>query len=580
MVNNTEDIKTLQDTVARHELILTSLQKHAEEQKRWNENTSRTLQDLARQMNAISVYLGIDESREVLAQQESTDAMTYKMFDKMSTPNEASSNTIGVMENHVKDRTYLVFGGDMLVPLTEGESIRNDAEDINAKLQTQLIEVPNASTKKISKISGSLTLPKPFFELLCKEDVSLVIPRVVVTGCEFGSVQIRPDGKFGHEYSRMFTNGHKRVEDDDPYRFRLLLMDIYIILFRWNYENCDNMCNSKGVGKLESQNGFPKMVNDGVIMAKEDELEDSVEDIEVKLVRQLVPKTIDLFGDGMTTLIVLVQGLITKGVTGDRLVWLLGFSGVCRPGFLTTLMRVRGAVLVFLKNQETFARGFGYCEQNDILSPHVMVNASLLYSAWLRSSKEVDAKTRKMFIEGAVKLVANPSIIFIYEQTSMLDTKAATIIVRMIKNILETGRIIVCTIHQPIIDILEAFDERFLLKHGAQEIYMRPFRHHSKHLIKYFGVIQEVRNIREGYSPTTWMLEVTTSAHELSLGVDMQDLENVTGSMYVSSREQKSNVKEISVEAAATNQPAERRTLETLTDFVTTVLLGTFILEP
>ncbi|KAL4336211.1 hypothetical protein GQ457_07G026580 [Hibiscus cannabinus] len=448
MVNNTEDIKTLQDTVARHELILTSLQKHAEEQKRWNENTSRTLQDLARQMNAISVYLGIDESRKVLAQQESTDAMTYKMFDKMSTPNEgdvgdqtiqnyeglnlqigeklviASSNTIGVMENHVKDGTYLVFGGDMLVPLTEGESIRNDAEDINAKLQTQLIEVSNASTKKISKISGSLTLPKPFFELLCKEDVSLVIPRVVVTGCEFGSVQIRPDGKLGMSI------------------LECLLMAI----------NELRMTTPTGVGKLESQNGFPKMVNDGVIMAKEDELEDSVEDIE---------------------------------------------------------------------NQETFARGFGYCEQNDILSPHVMVNASLLYSAWLRSSKEVDAKTRKMFIEGAVKLVANPSIIFIYEQTSMLDTKAATIIVRMIKNILETGRIIVCTIHQPIIDILEAFDERFLLKHGAQEIYMRPFRHHSKHLIKYFGVIQEVRNIREGYSPTTWMLEVTTSAHELSLGVDV-----------------------------------------------------------
>ncbi|KAK8650142.1 hypothetical protein V6N13_139791 [Hibiscus sabdariffa] len=49
------------------------------------------------------------------------------------------------------------------------------------------------------------------------------------------------------------------------------------------------------------------MVNDGVIMAKEDELEDSIEDIEVKLVRQLVSKTIDLFGDGTTTLVVLVQ---------------------------------------------------------------------------------------------------------------------------------------------------------------------------------------------------------------------------------------------------------------------------------
>ncbi|KAK8609594.1 hypothetical protein V6N13_062039 [Hibiscus sabdariffa] len=49
------------------------------------------------------------------------------------------------------------------------------------------------------------------------------------------------------------------------------------------------------------------MVNDGVIMAKVDELEDLVEDIEVKLVRQLVSKTIDLFGDGTATLVVLVQ---------------------------------------------------------------------------------------------------------------------------------------------------------------------------------------------------------------------------------------------------------------------------------
>ncbi|KAL4290295.1 hypothetical protein GQ457_14G017090 [Hibiscus cannabinus] len=226
-------------------------------------------------------------------------------------------------------------------------------------------------------------------------------------------------------------------------------------------------------------------------MAKEDKLEDSVEDIEVNLVRQLVPKTIDLFGDGTTTLVVLVQGLITKCVTGDRLVLLKGFSGVCRPGFLTTLMRVSGAILGFWKNKETFACGFGYCEQNDILSPHVMVYASLLYSAWLRLSKEVDAKIRKMFIEGVMKLVelsplrhvlvglsgvngllteqqkrftivielvVNPSIIFIYNQTFMLDTKAATIFMRMIKNIVETGRTIVCTIHQPITDILEAFD--------------------------------------------------------------------------------------------------------------------------
>ncbi|KAK8580852.1 hypothetical protein V6N12_071103 [Hibiscus sabdariffa] len=195
-----------------------------------------------------------------------------------------------------------------------------------------------------------------------------------------------------------------------------------------------------------------------------------------------------------------------------------------------------------------------------------------------------------------IELVANPSIIFIYEPTSMLDTKAATIVMRMSKNIVDTSRTIVCTVHQPSVNILEAFDERFLLKRGGQEIYMRSFRHHSKHLIKYFEAIQGVRNIRDGYSPTTWMLEVTASAQELSLEVDvveiyknsnlykrnkaliedlskldhgtlfwdfgkrmkkMQDLKNAMGSMHVSSREHKGNVKEISAEAGTTNQLTE-----------------------
>jgi ABC-type multidrug transport system ATPase subunit len=48
------------------------------------------------------------------------------------------------------------------------------------------------------------------------------------------------------------------------------------------------------------------------------------------------------------------------------------------------------------KNQETFARVSGYCEQNDIHSPRVTVYESLLYSAWLRLSKDIDTKTRKV----------------------------------------------------------------------------------------------------------------------------------------------------------------------------------------
>ncbi|KAK8645856.1 hypothetical protein V6N13_119664 [Hibiscus sabdariffa] len=105
-----------------------------------------------------------------------------------------------------------------------------------------------------------------------------------------------------------------------------------------------------------------------------------------------------------------------------------------------------------------------------------------------------------------------------------LDARAAAIVMRTVRNTVDTGRTVVCTIHQPSIDIFEAFDELFLMKRGGQEIYVGPLGHHSKHLIKYFEGIQGVSKIKDGYNPATWMLEVTTSAQELSLGVDFAEI--------------------------------------------------------
>lgn len=59
----------------------------------------------------------------------------------------------------------------------------------------------------------------------------------------------------------------------------------------------------------------------------------------------------------------------------------------------------------------------------------------------------------------AVELVANPSIIFMDEPTTGLDARAAAIVMRAVKNVVDTGRTIVCTIHQPSINIFESFDE-------------------------------------------------------------------------------------------------------------------------
>ncbi|CAN4076593.1 unnamed protein product [Withania somnifera] len=293
------------------------------------------------------------------------------------------------------------------------------------------------------------------------------------------------------------------------------------------------------------------------------------------------------------------QEMKAQGFIEDRLELLKGVSGAFRPGVLTALMGVSGAgkttlmdvlagrktggyiegtisISGYLKKQETFARIAGYCEQTDIHSPHVTVYESLQYSAWLRLPREVDTDTRKMFIEEvmelveltplgealvglpgvnglsteqrkrltvAVELVANPSIIFMDEPTSGLDARAAAIVMRTVRNTVDTGRTVVCTIHQPSIDIFDAFDELLLLKRGGEEIYVGPLGRHSSHLIRYFEGIDGVPKIKDGYNPATWMLEITSVAQEAALGIDFTELYK-NSELY---RRNKALIKELSV---------------------------------
>ncbi|KAJ4837586.1 hypothetical protein Tsubulata_009692 [Turnera subulata] len=124
----------------------------------------------------------------------------------------------------------------------------------------------------------------------------------------------------------------------------------------------------------------------------------------------------------------------------------------------------------------------------------------------------------------AVELVANPSIVFMDEPTSGLDARAAAIVMRTVRNIVNTGRTIVCTIHQPSIDIFESFDELLFMKRGGEVIYAGPLGAKSCELIKYFEAVQGVPKIRPGYNPAAWMLEVTSSAQENRLGVDFAEI--------------------------------------------------------
>ncbi|RXI05820.1 hypothetical protein DVH24_017862 [Malus domestica] len=124
----------------------------------------------------------------------------------------------------------------------------------------------------------------------------------------------------------------------------------------------------------------------------------------------------------------------------------------------------------------------------------------------------------------AVELVANPSIVFMDEPTSGLDARSAAIVMRTVRNIVNTGRTIVCTIHQPSIDIFESFDELLFLKRGGELIYAGPLGPKSCELIKYFEAVEGVEKIRPGYNPATWMLDVTSTVEESRLGVDFAEV--------------------------------------------------------
>jgi len=65
---------------------------------------------------------------------------------------------------------------------------------------------------------------------------------------------------------------------------------------------------------LERKYGAPQIVNDGVTIAKEIELEDRIENTGVSLIRQAASKTNDNAGDGTTTAVVLAHGMVKEGM--------------------------------------------------------------------------------------------------------------------------------------------------------------------------------------------------------------------------------------------------------------------------
>jgi ATP-binding cassette, subfamily G (WHITE), member 1 len=106
--------------------------------------------------------------------------------------------------------------------------------------------------------------------------------------------------------------------------------------------------------------------------------------------------------------------------------------------------------------------------------------------------------------------VSNPSLLFVDEPSSGLDSHTALLVVETLRSLARTGRTIICTIHQPSFEIFRMFDSLLLLEQGR---------------VAYRGPIASLVPFFESYgfrlppykNPADFMFDVLESARDRTL---------------------------------------------------------------
>ncbi|KAF3035107.1 hypothetical protein E8E12_004207 [Didymella heteroderae] len=156
-----------------------------------------------------------------------------------------------------------------------------------------------------------------------------------------------------------------------------------------------------------------------------------------------------------------------------------------------------------------------YVIQQDILLPTLTVRETLTYAAQLRLPSSVTQAKRKQLVEEViaqlslkeaaetrignhahkgcsggekrrtslgVQLLSNPSLLWLDEPTTGLDSTSAFQVVKTLQNLARQGRTIIVTIHQPRSEIWSLFDNVILLTRGSPA-----YAGSAEHCLDYFA---------------------------------------------------------------------------------------------
>jgi ATP-binding cassette subfamily G (WHITE) protein 1 len=220
---------------------------------------------------------------------------------------------------------------------------------------------------------------------------------------------------------------------------------------------------------------------------------------------------------------------ILRGVTArlrpGRLTVILGSSGAGKTSLLNVLS---GEATMGTLSGDVFVNGesitgeelrklSAYVYQEDVVMDTMTVREAITMSAQLRIPTSVSQQEREQRVKDiislmhlnkaadtmlgssmvkgvsggekkraciAMELVTNPPILFLDEPTSGLDTYSAYTTVKFLKQLADSGRTVVATLHQPSSDIFHMIDDMILMAEG-RVMYCGP----AKSSISYFDAL-------------------------------------------------------------------------------------------
>lgn len=198
---------------------------------------------------------------------------------------------------------------------------------------------------------------------------------------------------------------------------------------------------------------------------------------------------------------------VSADLPSGTLTAIIGGSGSGKTSLLNQMSgRMKGNRIstsgrtLFNGEENTSGIKSAYVIQQDILLPTLTVRETLTFAAQLRLPSSVTQGERKQLVEEVivelslkeaadtrignhahkgcsggekrrtslgVQLLSNPSLLWLDEPTTGLDSTSAYQVVKTLQNLARKGRTIIVTIHQPRSEIWSLFDNLILLTRGS-----------------------------------------------------------------------------------------------------------------